>query len=255
MADPVKQRVGILQAAVAQGKKLRPEHQQEYDNYVRMGLAESPSGGGSLSVQDNKALNEMRDGHSAALTVNRDYRETAKSIDRLNASPAYAKLLDMLIPSEGGGVMDAIGGGIGSMVLDDQTVSDFQNLKGLQSKRVMDAQIAQKGPQTEADAARLQLAEVSPFKTKKTNIEVMRRGMADATLAKRKLPFFQQWANQYGLNGTDRKGRTADQAWREVADKVYKTAESLGKPKAKSVAGGNLVAGDDGVIEWRPGGR
>lgn len=199
------------------------------------------SGGGArngagLSIQDNKALNEMRGENAAALSVNRDYREVAKTLDRANLTPAKAKWLETWIPRENGGVMDAIGGYIGEQFLAPQTVSDFQTLRSLQSKRVMDAQIAQKGPQTEADAARLQLAEVSPFKTKQANIGVMRRGMADATIAKRKLPFFQVWANKYGLNGLNERGQTADQAWRGVSDAVYKTGDKLGQKKSQSIA-------------------
>lgn len=183
--------------------------------------------GGGLSVQDNKALNEMRGSHSAALGVNRDYRTVARVLDRSNMTPVKASVLNALTPEEGGGLFDAIGGWVGSKILPQQTISDFQTLRGLQSKRVMDAQVEQKGPQTESDAARLQLTEVSPWKTKQANIGVMRRGMADAVLAKRKLPFFQMWANKYGLNGVNERGQTADQAWGTVADTVYRTGDRM----------------------------
>lgn len=197
------------------------------------------SGRGGLSVQDNKALNEMRDAHSAGLKVNRDYREVARTLDRGNVTPLNASFLKAFIPEEGGGLLDGIGGAIGSLFIDQQTRDDFNALRALQSGRVMDAQIAQKGPQTEADAARLQLAEVSPWKSKKANLGVMMRGMADATLAKRKLPFMQQWANKYGLNGVDERGRTADQAWGEVAKRVYAVGNNRSAPKATGRSAGN----------------
>lgn len=205
--------------------------------------------GGGLSVQDNKALNDMRPENASALSVNRDYREVAKTLDRSKMTPARAKWLETWIPRENGGLFDMIGGAIGERFLDPQTVTDFQTLRGLQSKRVMDAQIAQKGPQTEADAARLQLAEVSPFKTKGANVGVMLRGMADATLAKRKLPFFQQWANKYGLNGVNERGETADQSWRNVTEAVYKRGDTLrqapkiGQARSSAPQAGQVVKG------------
>lgn len=252
----LSKRIEILEMAEAQGKELRPEHQAELDHYRQQGLTKGSIG--KLGVQDNKALNEMRDAHSSALTVNRDYREVAGALDRTNMSPAKAAWLETMVPSEDGGFFDKLGAAIGQGaqglgLLDPQTVTDYQTLRGLQSKRVMDAQIAQKGPQTEADAARLQLGEVSPLKTKDANIAVMKRGMADAVLAKRKLPFFQKWANQYGLNGVNSRGESADDAWRRVSDKVYEVSAGLAKGgTAKPVAGGQLMQADDGVMEWKP---
>ena len=41
-ADPkLQRRIDILTQAVAQGKALKPEHQREYDSYVKMGLAKT----------------------------------------------------------------------------------------------------------------------------------------------------------------------------------------------------------------------
>ena len=196
---------------------------------------------GELSVQDNKALNEMRDGHSAGLNVNRDYREVARALDRGRVTPENAGMLKAFIPEEGGGFFDSVGAWLGSPFIEQQTKDDWNTLNALQSRRVMDAQIAQKGPQTEADAARLKLAEVSPYKSKQANIGVMLRGMADATLAKKKLPFMQKWANKHGLNGVDEQGRTADEAWRGVADRVYSVGNK--RPAAKT-AGPVRIKGD-----------
>lgn len=217
-----------------------------FDDLIPGGAA----GGERLSVQDNKALNEMRDGHSAGLKVNRDYREIAKMLDRGRVTPDNAGLLKAFIPEEGGGFFDWIGGKIGNNFIDQQTKDDFNTFKSLQSGRVMDAQIAQKGPQTEADAARLQLAEVSPYKSKQANLGVMMRGMADATLAKRKLPFMQKWANKYGLNGVDPRGRTADEAWRGVADKVY----AVGNRPAAGKSGGPVRIKGDADYDRLPSG-
>src|SRR3546814_9981784 len=100
------------------------------------------------------------------------YRRAAGSIDRLGTGPWRGKVLDMAIPEEGGGFGDTIGaatvGGAMGLFggLPEQTITDFQNLKGLQSGRVLKQQIAQKGPQTESDAARMKLTEISPSRTK-----------------------------------------------------------------------------------------
>jgi len=72
-------------------------------------------------------------------------------------------------------------------------------------------------------------------------------------LAKRKLPFMQKWANKYGLNGVDAQGRTADEVWRQTADRVY----SVGSPAARAKAAISAPkapqkpAAQSGVVERR----
>lgn len=172
---------------------------------------------GKLSVQDNKFLNELRStAGQPGLDAQNEYRRAAKAVDRLGTGPVRASLLDAFIPEEGGGFWDRVGGIIGAPFIDRQTVDDFQTLKGLQSERVLSQQLAQKGPQTESDAARLQLTEVSPYKTPEANRRILDAGMRKATLGAMKPDFYTRWTNRYGLNGTDERGRTVDAAWGEV---------------------------------------
>ena len=192
---------------------------------------------GKLSVQDNKFLNEMRaTSGQAGLEAETEYRNAARVIDRLGTGPVRAKLLDAFIPQDGGGFWDTVGGVIGAPFIDQQTVDDFQTLKGLQSKRVLTEQLAQKGPQTESDAARLKLTEISPYNTKGANIRVLDAGMRKARLASIKPDFFTKWTNQYGLNGLDAQGRTVDAAWSDLTRRATSARVPGGAPVAPQQA-------------------
>src|SRR3546814_9213428 len=98
----------------------------------------------------------------------------------------------MAIHEEGGGFGDTIGAATVGVArglfggLQEQTITDFQNLKGLQSGRVLEQQIAQKGPQTESDAARMKLTEIIPYRTKAANQEIIASGALKAAAAARK---------------------------------------------------------------------
>lgn len=197
---------------------------------------------GKLSVQDNKFLNELRPASQAGIDAQNEYYRAAQAIDRFKPSPWRGKLHDMALPQENGGMGDALGAAVmgpilrGVGVVTPQSVDDFQTLKGLQSERVLSTQLAQKGPQTESDAARMQLSEISPYKSKKANVAVIDAGMRKATLGANKADFYTRWVSKYGLNGLDEGGRSVDNAWFEVS----RTARN---PKPKKANAYGMVPG------------
>lgn len=238
MAFDLKKHIELLQMAEAQGR-LKPEHMQELESYRERGMV---GVGKRMSVQDNKFLNETRETSQAGLSAQGEYRNAAAAIDRFGSSPWKAKLYDASLPEEGGGFGDTLGAFLVGTparlfgAVTDDGIDDFQTLKGLQSQRVLTEQLAQKGPQTESDAARLKLTEVSPYKTLEANKRILDAGMRKATLAAIKSDFFTQWANNYGLNGTDPKGRTVDAAWSALS------TDAQTRPLKSSGGGGRVDA-------------
>jgi hypothetical protein len=93
--------------------------------------------------------------------------------------------------------------------------NDFQRLKGLGAERVLEEQKPQKGPQTDSDAARMALAEISPYKTPEVNAQIIKAGDAKAVRAARRAPFYTAWANKYGLNNVNEKGQSVEDAYQE----------------------------------------
>ena len=200
--------------------------------FAEQQLAGKSSGGKYLgpqfAVQDRTALNAIREATAPAADTMNEYRQAEGAAKRLGTGPWRGRLLDAAIPEERGGFGDALGAALvgGPMklfgALPQQTIDDFQRLKGLQSQRVLTTQMAQKGPQTESDAARMQLTEVSPYKSLAANQSVINQGGRKAFLESKKTGFYTQWANRFGLNGLNERGQSVDDVWNGVRDKVYR---------------------------------
>lgn len=218
-----------------------------------------PVGGGGLATQDNIALNRIRGETGNATGLIRDYRQAMHLLPKID--PTRVGILNSFNPAEEGGLWNSIKAKFGARsATTPEERAAYQDFKSIQSNRVLQKQIEQKGPQTESDAARMKLAGVQASNDLTSNIPILMRGMADSVLAERKMQHFTSWANKYGLNGVDKQGRTADEKWRQIQNVVY-NLESKSTPKIvaslrgggpKKPAGGRLVKGADGVMEWHP---
>lgn len=183
------------------------------------------TGAAKLVNPDRTVLNDLEMQSRVAGDTLREYGAAQAAIKQLNPGPFRGAFLDAAIPNEGGSILDKIGatviGGPARALgaISPQDVNSYQRLKGLQSQRVLQEQLAQKGPQTDSDAARLQLTELSPSKTKTVNEQVIRSGQEKAQRAQARAPFYARWANQYGLNGVDASGRSVEQAFQASLNK------------------------------------
>lgn len=172
-----------------------------------------------IDPQARKVLNDLNAQANEAREIQRQYQDAGQAIRRLKPGPARARYLESAIPDENGGVLDTLGaiaiGGPSRLLgaISSQDISDFQRLRGLQSQRVLSEQIQQKGPQTESDAARMQMTEISPYKDTSTNMAIIRAGMAKTQRVQQRANFYTQWANRFGLNGTNPQGETVEQAF------------------------------------------
>lgn len=204
-------------------------------------LGQSP-----LSPADQQFLNAMRTQQGDMGDTIRTLGNAAHALDRLNPGPMRATALSAAIPEEGGGLLDKAGGALFGGVVDPQTKDDFQTIQALQNAAVLDKQIAQKGPQTEADAIRMQMASLSPYKYIKPNAEVLGAGMLSAQLAQHKPDFYTRWANKYGsVSALSPNGQTADAAWANVIKDAQRRYDS--DPRIKQMrAGAPKQQTDDG---------
>src|SRR3546814_20579786 len=77
----------------------------------------------------------------------------------------------------------------------------------------------------------MKLTEISPYRTKAANQEIIASGALKAAAAARKAPFYTQWVNKHGLNGLDPQGRSVDQVWNGVlADAQRRQAARVKQP-------------------------
>lgn len=223
-------RVGQTATNPKTGEKLRFDGQ----NWVSVG-GTTPIKKGGGDPQTRAYLNDLSSKAADAAEAMRIYDAAEQPLKKLHPGPGRGRLMEIATPEEGGGLLDTIGGvlvggparALGAITPDETDA--YQKIRGYQSRQVLQAQLAQKGVQSESDAARMQLTELSPSKSLDVNMDVINRGRDRARRAQARAIFYSRFANDWGLNGVDRQGRTADQIWAQEADKL--TNEILGPPK------------------------
>jgi hypothetical protein len=195
-------------------------------NDPNMGGAKKSAGGGKFSPQAQAFLNTMSQQAADAGETGRMYDQAGQYIKTLKPGPNRGRFLEIATPEENGGFMDTLGaaivGGPARLIgaVTPEETRALQGLKRLQSEQVLGKQLLQKGPQTESDAARLQLTELSPMKDATLNQQVIEQGKKKTDRTRAKSIFYTAWANKYGLNGVAPNGLTADQVWAQSADHI-----------------------------------
>lgn len=186
-----------------------------------------------LSPQEQKELSNLS-ANAESARKSAELASKAVSASRgLNTGPVRGTMLDMLIPHGNflsnitgtliGGPMQAMG------VISPKNVNDYQALKRAQNEGVLQAQIEQKGPQTESDAARMALTGVSTGNTPEQNQQAAEKTAYYAKRAQMRRDFKTQWANKYGVFGQNEQGQTADQVFDSMWDQQQ--AATANKPK------------------------
>lgn len=190
-----------------------------------------------LSPADQQFLNSMRTSTGDMGDTIRTLGNAAHALDRLNPGPVRATALSAAIPEEGGGLLDKIGGIAFGGLPEQSTKNDWQTVQALRNEAVLAKQIAQKGPQTDSDAIRMQMASLDPYKYIKPNAEILGAGMLQAKLAQHKPDFYTRWANKYGsINAVSPSGQTADAAWSNLMNDAQRRYDS--DPRIKQLRGG-----------------
>lgn len=186
-------------------------------------------GGKKQSPQAQKFLNDLSTQAIEAGETRKLYEQAGKYLGTLQPGPYRGRFLDVAIPEENGGFFDTLGaivvGGPARLLgaVTPKEVDAYQGLKRLQSEQVLGKQLLQKGPQTESDAARLQLTELSPSKSAGLNREIAAQGITKADRIRARSIFYNKFANLYGQGGTTPEGYTADQIWTHAGDRLTRS--------------------------------
>jgi len=155
-------------------------------------------------------LTSLRDQAQAGTDLQRQTRDAARTIDSLKVTGAAPSGPRRLL------------GWLGS---NEKEAADQQYLDALASGIVLDKQIAQKGPQTEADAARLALSQLGSDKVYDTNKRLVSDAMLNSRMSQHKLDHYSKWQTKYGSFGApNEKGLNADQVWRMKSERAHELA-------------------------------
>lgn len=190
------------------------------DNQIKANqLARNP-----ISEVDQKALATMRENQGDLAGVARDITAGFDANARFKSTPGKGKSFDWFTPDEDDWALTAAAKNANfnlNPFIDatEQDRTDYQTMLALQNQAVLNAQIAQKGPQTESDAARMKLTAFSPNKASDENTRTLSEALYDTEMRRRKLDFYTKWANKNGsLSALNKSGKSADQIWNEAYD-------------------------------------
>lgn len=184
-----------------------------------------------ISEKDQDFINKLRESAASIPQTIGTINSSAGAIDRFNPSQGKGALYGMFQAEDNDWPTTSAAKGIGRLFLDDQGVKDYEDLRSLQEKQVLNTQVEQKGPQTESDAARTKLSQIAPNKSKETNARLVGEAMYNAKMGAYKPSFYTQWANRFGsINAVNKSGKTADEVWTQVYNKNYPVGGKAKKP-------------------------
>lgn len=213
---------------ISDGKTYKILKGGQWVDYKGKPPASASSGGGSggLTPGDRQFLNQLSTEAASAADTARYYERARGAVRKLKPGPYRGRFLQMATPEEGGGALDTLGsiviGGparLTGAISKDETDA-YQILRGLQSEQVLSKQLLQKGPQTESDAARLQLTEISPSKSREANEAIISNGLQRTNRIRARAAFYTNWSNKYGLHGQNEQGQSADEVWAKNQDVI-----------------------------------
>jgi len=217
-----------------QDGSLRIQTNGEWAPYTGVDPAKPKKAG--MSKEDRQRLNTMGEDAAAAKEVGSLYDRAEKALADIRPGPyRNSLLLSPAIPEEEGGWADrasaaTFGGvarGIGAVT--PKETSAYQTARAIQNAAVLERQLLQKGVQTNTDAQRMMLADISPNKDMKANMEIINAGRDQIRRRQAKAAFYTKFANNWGLNGVSPDGFTADELWAKSSDYITKKLMGDGK--------------------------
>lgn len=198
-----------------------------------------------ISVEDQKYINKQRETVGDMPRLIRDITGAARAVDRFQPAPGRGTMIGAGVPEDNDWLPTVLAKKLYGMTLGDQEKKDYQTITGLQNQQVLNSQIPQKGPQTESDALRMKLANISPNKNVGPNAVILAESQYDAMMAQNRPEFYTRWANRLGsVNAMDKQGRTAGEVW--AAEYARGLKRLRADPRYKKVAGDRAPKPKDG---------
>lgn len=195
--------------------------------------------GGKIDKTSEGFLNKLSEDANSARETSKLYDRAEGSLKAINPGPyRNSLLLSPAIPEDDGGWADKLGamtiGGVAKVTgaVTPNEVSHYQTVRAIQNAAVLERQLQQKGVQTNTDAQRMMLADISANKGMRANQEIIDAGRAQLKRRQARAVFYTQFANKFGLNGLSPHGYTVDQLWATDGDRITKSLMGEVKPEA-----------------------
>lgn len=171
-----------------------------------------------LTSTQDKELDRQRQGAAGAAEAKIRAAESVAALERLDSGPFRGAVLDMAIPTTGGGFWDGLGAAVVGApmrmtgAINDKTIADYQTANRNATLDTRQSETGEKGVQTEGDAARTLLSTLTPHTADPQEIGKSINEKADRQIAR--TDFYTRWAQTYGSTaGVDEYGRSVEKAF------------------------------------------
>lgn len=195
-----------------------------------------------IGDKDQALINQMRLAQGDLPGVLRDITAAQAAVDRFRPSPSRGADYSWGVPDDNDNPIYSAAKNAYAWFrgMPDQSKKDYQTLLGLQNQSVLNAQVAQKGPQTESDAIRMKLTGVSPNKDVGPNAQLLAEQQYDTMMKLQRPSFYEYWANRLGsTHALNSQGKSADQVWQEQYQRGYERMRN--GPGYRRAAGRGII--------------
>ncbi|MFC3214623.1 hypothetical protein [Novosphingobium panipatense] len=198
----------------------------------------SSGGPAKTSADDRKALIAAQSRAAAERDAMRSYRSAGHAIKKISG-PTKAAWLDAITPKPDGGILDKIGGILGTpfrALEDDETLGAMDELSTVGASAALKNSANVKGAASDKDMALIRLAGLGPYKTQGENTRIVKDAMYQSGLEQLRAKLTAQWIARNGsLSNPNAKGQTFE-SYLTLGEGMYADRMSgRTKPRTKSL--------------------
>jgi len=215
--------------------------------YVPAGAA--PGSPVKTTPQDMKAMTDASAKAESERDSLRTYAGAGKAVDDMDTGPVKAAWLDAIVPDEDGGILDKIGGILGTVArpfVSQKTLDARDQLKTVNANVALAGSQQMKGSSSDKDTALMRLSGIGPAKRPAENHRIIDEAIYNSGREQARALVTADWIGKYGsLSNRSRNGMTFEEA-KQRAERYYDQRQQARKmPKAPpSKRGGKTLTID-----------
>jgi len=204
------------------------------DTYVPASAA--PGAKVDTSAADMKAMTDASAKAEAERDSLRTYAGAAKAVDDMDTGPVKAAWLDAIVPDEDGGILDKVGGILGTVArpfVSQKTLDARDQLKTVNANVALAGSQQMKGSSSDKDTALMRLSGIGPAKRPAENHRIIDEAIYNSGREQARALVTADWIGKYGsLSNRSRNGMTFEEA-KQRAERYYDQRQQARKmPKA-----------------------
>lgn len=205
-------------------------------------VPQAASGPAKTTADDRKALIAAQGRAASERDAMRSYRSAGHALEKISG-PTKASWLEAITPRPEGGLLDKIGGFLGTpfrALENDETLAAMDELSTVGASAALKNSGNVKGAASDKDMALIRLAGLGPYKTQGENRRIVKDAMYQSGLEQLRAKLTAQWIGRHGsLSNAAPTGETFEgyltRGEGMYADRMAGRTKAPGKAPANSL--------------------